>query len=125
MKNFLRRHQEISFRTPEGLSLSRARGFTPESAAQFFKSTNPLRTPFYIILLDLTIATKWHHYCTAQTHENISTERQASDIFCSIRRSWISCDSRHLYESNWTLHSSVTCISNKTYETRNDEWHTA
>jgi len=27
---------KISVRTPEGLSLSRARGFTPESVTQFF-----------------------------------------------------------------------------------------
>jgi len=60
-----------------------------------------------------------------QTHENIRIERQKSGIFCSLRRLGISCDSRHLYESNWTLHSSFTCISNKIYETRIDEWHTA
>jgi len=30
LKNFLRRHPQISVRTPEGLSLSGARGFTPE-----------------------------------------------------------------------------------------------
>jgi len=36
MKHFLRHHQEISVRTPEGISLSRARIFTPESVAQFF-----------------------------------------------------------------------------------------
>jgi hypothetical protein len=36
LKNFLRRHPEISVRIPEGLSLSRARGFTPESIAQLF-----------------------------------------------------------------------------------------
>jgi len=35
LKNFCR-HPQISVRTPEGLSLSRARGFTPESVAQFF-----------------------------------------------------------------------------------------
>jgi len=35
LKNFLRRHPQISVRTPEGLSLSRARGFTSESVAQF------------------------------------------------------------------------------------------
>jgi len=35
-KNFLRRHPQISVRTPEGFSLSRARGFTLESVAQFF-----------------------------------------------------------------------------------------
>jgi hypothetical protein len=29
------------------------------------------------------------------------------------------------YESNWTLHSSVTYIYKKIYETRTDEWHTA
>jgi len=66
-----------------------------------------------------------HHYCTAQTHENIRIERQVSDIFCSVRRTGISCDSRQLYESNWTLHSSVTCLSKKIYETRTDVWHTA
>jgi len=36
LKNFHRRHPQISVRTPEGLSLSRERGFTPESEAQFF-----------------------------------------------------------------------------------------
>ena len=36
LKNFLRRHPQISVRIPEGLSLSRVRGFTPESVAQFF-----------------------------------------------------------------------------------------
>jgi hypothetical protein len=36
LKNFLRRHEEISVRTLDGLSFSRSRGFTPESAAQFF-----------------------------------------------------------------------------------------
>jgi hypothetical protein len=125
MKHFLRRRQEISVRTPEGLSLSRARGFTPESVAQFFKSTNPLCTPFYIILQGVTIVTKPASHCTAQAHENISIERQASDIFSSIRRTGISCDNRQLYESNWTLNSSVTCISKKKYKTRNDEWHNA
>jgi len=34
------------------------------------------------------------HYCTAQTHEHIRIERQASDIFCSVRRKGISRDSR-------------------------------
>jgi hypothetical protein len=36
LKNFLRRHPQISVRTPEGLSLSRARSFTPESVAKSF-----------------------------------------------------------------------------------------
>ena len=36
LKNFLCRHPQISVRTAEGLSLSRARGFTPESVAQIF-----------------------------------------------------------------------------------------
>jgi hypothetical protein len=40
-----------------------------------------------------------HHYCTAQTHENIRTERKASDIFPSVYRTGIACDSRHLYQS--------------------------
>jgi hypothetical protein len=83
---------------------------------------NPLCTPCNIILQDITFATNRHHYCTAETYENIRTERQASDIFFSIRRSGISLDSRHLFESNWTLHFSITCISQKIYETRTDEW---
>jgi hypothetical protein len=53
----------------------------------------------------------------------LGLKRQASDIFSSIRRTGISCDSRHLYGPNWTLHSSVTCISKKKYETRTYEWH--
>ena len=36
LKKFLRRHPQISVRTPEGLSFSRARGFTPKLGAQFF-----------------------------------------------------------------------------------------
>jgi hypothetical protein len=36
LKNFLLSHLQISVRTPEVFSLSRARGFTPESVAQFF-----------------------------------------------------------------------------------------
>jgi len=34
--NFLRHHPQISVGNPECLPLSRARGFTPESAAQLF-----------------------------------------------------------------------------------------
>jgi hypothetical protein len=56
-------------------------------------------------------------------HEYIRIERQASDIASSVHSMGISCDGRHLYESNWTLHSSITCISKKKYETRTDEWH--
>jgi len=40
LKNFLR-HPQISVRTPEGLSLSRTRGFTPESVANFFLIYEP------------------------------------------------------------------------------------
>jgi len=36
LKNFLRCNLQISARTPEGLSLPSARGFIPESVAQFF-----------------------------------------------------------------------------------------
>jgi len=36
LKNFLCHHPQISVRTPEDLSLSRARVLTPESVAQFF-----------------------------------------------------------------------------------------
>ena len=84
-----------------------------------------LCTQFNLILQDFAIATKWHHYCTAQTQKNIMTERQASDTFCSVRRTGTSRESRQLYESNWTLHSSVAGISKKTYETRTDKWHTS
>jgi len=37
LKNFLRRHPQISVRTPEVLSLSRARGFIPESVFEIYK----------------------------------------------------------------------------------------
>jgi len=65
------------------------------------------------------------HYCTAQTHENIWIRKQISDIFCSNRRTGISCDNRQKYESKWKIHFSVACVSKKIYETRTDELHTA
>jgi hypothetical protein len=58
LKHFLCHHPEISVKTPEGLSLSRVKGFTPESVAQFFKSMNLLWTPLNIILQDFTTAMK-------------------------------------------------------------------
>ena len=48
-----------------------------------------------------------------------------SGIFCSNRWMGISCDSRQMHEAKWTIHSSVTYIFKKIYETRTDEWHTA
>jgi len=113
LKNFLRRHSQISIRTPEGFH-SQERGVSLlKQYFSFFKSTNQQWTPFNIILQDFKLRRNRHQNCTAQTHENISTERQASDNFSSIRRTGIPCDSRPLYESSWTLHSSVTCISMK------------
>jgi len=57
LKNFLRRHPQISVRTAKGLSLSRARSFTPESVAQFFLIYEPA-VDTNIILQDFTTATK-------------------------------------------------------------------
>lgn len=37
----------------------------------------------------------------------------------------IVCNNSHLYDSNWTPHSSASFISREKYEARNDEWHTA
>jgi hypothetical protein len=63
------------------------------------------------------------YFCTAQTHENIKIERRQMS---SVRSADLgSLDSRHVYESNKTLHFSFTCISKKMYETRTDQWHTA
>jgi hypothetical protein len=56
--NCLRCHPQISVRTPKGLSLSRARGFTAKSLVQIFKSTSPQWTQFNIILQDFTATTK-------------------------------------------------------------------
>jgi len=124
LKHFLS-HPKISVRTPEGLSFSRARGFTPESVAQFFEIYEPAMDTIQQSCKTLQLRRNRHHYCTAQTHENFMIERHASETFSSIHRTGITSDSRHLYESNWTLHSSVTCISKKKNETRSDEWHTA
>jgi hypothetical protein len=72
-----------------------------------------------IILQDLQVRRNHHHYCTAQTHENIRIEKQASDIFSSVYRTGNSCDSHHLYESNWTLNSSVFARKNMKQELMN------
>ena len=124
LKNFLRRHPQISVRTPEVLPLSRARGFTPASVANFLKSTNLQWTPLNIMRQDLIIAMRPASLLYTQTNENIRIERRAPDVFSSIRRTGISCDSRQLYESNWTLRTSVTGIAKEKYETRTDEWDT-
>ena len=58
LKNFLHRRQEISVITPEGLH-SQERGASFQNQyLSIFKSTNPLCTPFNIILQDFTIAMK-------------------------------------------------------------------
>jgi len=57
LKNFLRRRPQISVGNPEGLSPSRARGFTPESVAQFFLIYVPAMDT-NIILQDFTTVTK-------------------------------------------------------------------
>jgi hypothetical protein len=119
LKNFLCRHPQISLRTPEGLSLSRVRGFTPESVAQFFEIYETAldtiqRNPATLYNCDETGIT-----IVSTTHKNIKIDRQALDIFSSICRTGISCDSFPLYGSNWTLHSSVTFISKKKYKNRN------
>ena len=57
-KNFLPRHQEILVTTPESLH-SQERGVSLlNQQFSIFKSTNPLCTPFNIILQDFKIATK-------------------------------------------------------------------
>ena len=66
-----------------------------------------------------------HQYCSAQTHKNIRIERHTSDIFCSNRRTGISCDNRQKCQSKWKINFSVTFISKKIYETRTEEMHTA
>ena len=126
LKNCLRCHQGISVTTPEVIH-SQKRGVSLlNQQLSIFKSTNPPCTPFSIILQDLTIATKpASPLYRTNTRKYIGIERQASHIFCSVRRTGISCDSRQLYESNWTLHSSVTGIAKKIYETSTDEWRTA
>jgi len=41
------------------------------------------------------------------------------------KKKGIVCNNSHLYDSNWTPHSSASFISREKYEARNDEWHTA
>jgi len=66
-------------------------------------------TPFNVILQDFTNATK-----LASLLYSTNT-RKYEDWKANVRyllfSPQISCDSRQLYESNWTLHFSVTCIS--------------
>jgi hypothetical protein len=58
LKNFLRRHQEISVKKSEDVR-TQERGVSPiNNWLIIFKSTNPLSKPFNIILQDFTIATK-------------------------------------------------------------------
>jgi len=60
-----------------------------------------------------------------QKHTKLLGLEGTRQISFSNRRTGILCDSRQMYDSKWTLHFSVTCISKKIYETRPDELHTA
>jgi len=99
LNNLLRRHQETSVTTPEILHCQERGVSLLNQYIIIFKATNPLCTPFNIILQDLTNATKPAPLLYSTTHENIRIERLASDIFCSIRRTGFSYDSRQQYES--------------------------
>ena len=87
----------------------KSEGFHFWISSSVFLNLRTLNTQFSIILQNFTIATKPASllYSTAQTRENININRQASDFFFSIRRTGFSCDSRQLYESNQTFHSSL------------------
>ena len=78
-----------------------------------------------LYITNILIVQHKRHYFTAQGDQNICVELQISDIFCSVLRTWISCDFFEIYLSIWTLHSSVTCISKEVYESRTDELLTA
>jgi hypothetical protein len=98
LKNVLRRHPEISVRTPEDLSLSRARGFTPDSVARFFLIYEPAKytiqhNPAGLYNCDEIGITVVQH-----KHTKILGLKGT----VSIRRTGISCDSRNLCESNFT-----------------------
>jgi hypothetical protein len=83
-------------------------------SSSVFLNLRTLNTQFNIILQNFTIAMKPASllYSTAQTHENININRRASDIF-STRRTGFYCDSRQLYESNQTFHSSLLVFPRK------------
>jgi hypothetical protein len=69
LKNFLRRHPEISVRTPKGLSLSRVRGFTPELVAQFLLNLRTRSGHHSSSCKTLQLRRNRHHYCAAQTQK--------------------------------------------------------
>ena len=126
VENFLRRHPQISVRTPEGLSISRARGFTPESVAQFFDIYEPAmntikHNPARLYNCDKTGISIVQHKHTKIL--GLKGRRQISSLQSAERGSLVRV---------------VTCISptghlippllpfpRKKHETRNDEWHTA
>jgi len=58
LKNFLRCQQETTVTTPEVLQSQKRGVLLLNQQLSIFKSTNPLCTPFNIILQDFTIATK-------------------------------------------------------------------
>ena len=87
----------------------------------FFKSTNLQWTPFS--------KTARLYNCdetgiTIVPHKHIRTERQASDIFSSVRRSGIFCKSSNVRVQLDTSFLRYLYLQEK-YETRTDEWHAA
>ena len=105
-------------------SLSRARGFTPQSVSQFFFliyesamytiQHNPARL-YNCDETDITIVQQKH-----TTILGSKDKRQISSVQYADRGSLLTVVTWVQLE----LHSSVTCISKKIYETRSDEWLT-
>jgi len=92
LRKFISRHPQISVRTAEWLTLSRASGLTPESVAQLFinlRTRNGYHSTYSCKTLQLWQSR--HHYFTAQTHENIKTEskRQISSLQSAERGSLV------------------------------------
>jgi hypothetical protein len=121
LKNFLCHYPEISVRTPEGLTLSRARVFTPESVAQFFEIHEPAmgtiqhNPPRLYNCNETGIIIVQHKHMKILGMKGKHQISSVESAECGFLVTVITC----------TSSTSITCTSKKKYETRTDEWHTA
>ena len=124
LKNFLRRHTQISVRTSEGVSLSRARGFTPESVAQFFETYEPAvdtiqHKPARLYNCDETGITIVQHKHTKIL--GLTGKRQISSLQSAERGFLVTV----VICMSPTGHFIPPLLVFKKNETRSDEWPTA
>ncbi|KAJ8968235.1 hypothetical protein NQ317_011351 [Molorchus minor] len=118
LKNFMKRHRELSVRTPQGISYVRAKGFTQEAVTKFFGIYEPIlekikHSPSRLYNCDETGITIVQHKHT----KVVGLKGKKTNRGLTSSRARFTYHSGYLYEPSWTLYPSSSNFSSEKYET--------